>query len=66
MDDHVNESLDWSKKTHNIEITELSSEEKPLWDAKLAPITDKWIEDASAKGLPAKEIVADIQAAAKK
>ena len=66
MDDHVNESLDWSKKTHNIEIIELSPGEKAKWDAKLAPIADKWIKDASAKGLPAKEIVADIQAAAQK
>ena len=66
MDDHVNESLDWSKKTHNIEIIELSPGEKAKWDAKLAPITDKWIKDASEKGLPAKEIVADIQAAAQK
>jgi len=66
MDDHVNESLDWSKKTHHIEIIELSPGEKAKWDAKLAPITDKWIENASAKNLPAKEIVADIHAAAQK
>jgi len=62
MDNHVNESIAWSKKNHNIEITELSSEEKAKWDKLLEPITGKWIEDAKAKGLPAEAIVADIKA----
>ena len=62
MDNHVNESLNWSKKNHNIEITELSKEEKAKWDNLLEPITGKWIEDAKAKGLPAEQIVSDIKA----
>ncbi len=66
MDKHVNESLAWSKEQHQIEITELSKEEQARWDALLAPITDKWIEEAEAKGLPAKAIVADLKAAAGK
>jgi TRAP-type C4-dicarboxylate transport system substrate-binding protein len=62
MDNHVNESLEWSKKTHNIEIIELSNEEQAKWDARLEPITGKWIEDVKAKGLPAEEIVEDVKA----
>jgi len=62
MDNHVNESIDWSKKTHNIEIIELSKEEKAKWDKLLEPMIDKWIEGAKGKGLPAEEIVKDIKA----
>jgi TRAP-type C4-dicarboxylate transport system substrate-binding protein len=62
MDNHVNDSIAWSKKNYNIEITVLPKEEKAKWDKLLEPITGKWIKDAAAKGLPAKDIVADIKA----
>ena len=61
MDNHVNDSIAWSKKNHNIEITELSASEKAKWDNLLDPITYKWIEGAKKKGLPAEQIVADIK-----
>lgn len=66
MDNHVKDSVAWSKQNHNIEVFELSKEERAKWDALLAPITGKWIEDAKAKGLPAEAIVADMKAFAKK
>ena len=66
MDDHVNESIAWSKKNHNIEIIELSKNEKARWDKLLKPVTTKWIADAKAKGLPAEAIIKDIKAFAKK
>jgi len=62
MDNHVDVSIAWSKKNHNIEIIELSKEEKAKWDGLLAPITEKWINDAKAKGLSAEAIVEDIKA----
>jgi len=62
MDNHVNESIAWSKKNHNIEITVLPKEEKAKWDKLLEPIIGEWIKDAEAKGLSAKAIVADIKA----
>jgi TRAP-type C4-dicarboxylate transport system substrate-binding protein len=62
MDNHVVDSVAWSKKTHNIEIIELSKEEKQRWDKLLEPITGKWIQNAKAKGLPAKQILEDIKA----
>ena len=62
MDNHVNDSIAWSKKNHNIEITVLPKEEKAKWDKMLEPLTGKWIADAKAKGLPAQAIVADIKA----
>ena len=60
MDDHVKESIAWSKKNYNIEIYELPKKEADRWNKMLEPITDKWIEDAEAKGIPAKGVLKDI------
>ena len=66
MDGHVKESVQWSKKTHQVEFIELAAKEKSAWDQRLEPITAKWITDAKAKGLPAEAIISDIQASIKK
>ena len=66
MDKHVDDSIAWSKKNHNIEIIKLSKKEKARWDKLLKPVTTKWIADAKAKGLPAEAIIKDIKAFAKK
>lgn len=61
MDGHVEEAVAWSKKQHGVEVITLSPEEKAKWDALLAPITAKWIEDAKTKGFPAEAIIKDIR-----
>jgi len=61
MDDHVKESVNWSKKTHNVEFITLSKKEKAKWDKKLEFLNDKWIAGAKEKGLPAEKIVKDIK-----
>lgn len=66
MDNHVKESVEWSKKTYNVEFTELSKEQKNKWNNMLTPLTDEWIKGAEAKGVPAKAIVEDIKAFTKK
>ncbi len=66
MDNHVKEAMEWSVKSQKVEVIELSAAEKAKWDARLEPITAKWIEQAKAKGLPAEAIVADIEALVKK
>jgi TRAP-type transport system periplasmic protein len=66
MDDHVNKSIEWSKKNYNVEIYTLPSAEMALWNDKMAPIVAKWVEDANAKGLPGQAIVDDMKAFAKK
>lgn len=60
MDDHVNESVNWSKQTYNIEIIRLSKDEMARWNKLLEPIPDKWVADASAKGVPAEKMLKDI------
>jgi len=60
MDNHVNGAVQWSKSQQGVEFIQLSAAEKARWDAKLAFLTDKWVQGADAKGLPASGIVEDI------
>lgn len=66
MDNQVNVAMDWSKKTQQVEVIQLSAQDRAQMDKLLEPITKKWIEDAKAKGLPAEAILSDIKASAKK
>jgi TRAP-type C4-dicarboxylate transport system substrate-binding protein len=66
MDAHVEESMEWSKKNYNIEVTKLGPAELAKWDKLMEPLIGKWIEDAKAKGLPAEQILSDIRAFTKK
>ena len=66
MDDHVNKSIAWSKKTYNIEVYTLPKKEMARWNKLLEPIIDKWIKDAEARGIPAKKILKDIKKLNKK
>ena len=61
MDNHVEEAIAWSKKTHNVEFIELSPRQQDRWNEILKPITAKYIQEATAKGLPATSIVNDLQ-----
>jgi TRAP-type C4-dicarboxylate transport system substrate-binding protein len=64
MDNHVLDSIAWSKEKQGVKVITLSDEEKAKWDKLLEPITAKWIKDNEAKGVPAAKIVADIKAIA--
>lgn len=62
MDNHVEEANAWSKSTQGVEFIKLPAAEKAKWDAKLKFMTENWIKDATGKGFPGAEIVADIKA----
>ncbi len=62
MDNHVKESVEWSKTEQKVEVIELSAEEKAKWNALLEPNVDEWIKQAKAAGLPAEDIVDDLKA----
>ncbi|MBW2030792.1 MAG: TRAP transporter substrate-binding protein [Deltaproteobacteria bacterium] len=62
MDNHVEESIAWSKKNYGVEVIKLSAAEKASWDRMLEPITNNWVKDVSGKGLPGAQIVEDIRA----
>lgn len=40
-------------------IYELPAEEAAKWQAKVQPVWDKWLKDATAKGAPAQAILDD-------
>lgn len=63
MDNHVDESVAWSKKNHNIEVTELSEETLAELEKLVSPITDKWVSSAKEKGINTTELLKDIKAA---
>ncbi|MGB9628665.1 MAG: TRAP transporter substrate-binding protein [Thermodesulfobacteriota bacterium] len=60
VDNHVKESMEWSKKTYNVQVYELSPKEISRWYSVLKPMTEKYIKDVEAKGLPAKAILDDV------
>jgi TRAP-type C4-dicarboxylate transport system substrate-binding protein len=66
MDEHVIESIEWSKKTQGVEIISLPKAERARWDALLEPVTSNWIKETNAKGYPAAAIVDDIKGFMKK
>ncbi|MBN2032780.1 MAG: TRAP transporter substrate-binding protein [Deltaproteobacteria bacterium] len=66
MDNHVKESIAWSKKNHNLEIFEFSKDDRAKADELVKPMIGKWLEEAKAKGLPAEAILADMRAFGKK
>lgn len=59
MDNHVKNAIKWSKEKYNVQFIQ---PDKTKWNKKLKFISDKWIKNATAKGLPAKAIVTDIKA----
>lgn len=61
MDNHIIESIEWSKKTQGVEVITLSKDEKAKWDKLLEPIMSEWIEATNQKGYPAEQIVSDIK-----
>jgi TRAP-type C4-dicarboxylate transport system substrate-binding protein len=66
MDNHVIESMEWSKKVQGVEVIHLSQGEKAKWDKLLEPISAKWIQDMKGKGIPSNQVVKDIKNFAKK
>lgn len=66
MDEHIIESMEWSKKTQGVEVITLSKAEKAKWDKLLDPIMTDWIAATKKKGYPADQIVSDIKALMKK
>ncbi len=61
MDNHVVESIAWSRENQSVEVIELSEEQSEKWNAMLDPMVESWIEDATAKGFPGAQIIEDIK-----
>jgi len=66
IDQHVKESVEWSKKKYSVEIIDLPEKEYTLWHKRVEPLTGQWVKKAQAKGLPASRFLKDLMAAKKK
>lgn len=60
LDDRVIESIEWSKKEYNLQMFELSPDEKAELPKLFKPIIDSYIQKVNALGLPGDQIVKDI------
>jgi len=60
VDNHVKESMKWSEKTYNVQVYKLSPKELSRWYALLNPMTDTYLKNVGAKGLPANAILDDV------
>ncbi len=59
VDDHVLDSLKWSKEKYNLQIFELPAKEKAEIPKMLAPVIDGYVKKVTAAGLPGDQIVKD-------
>jgi TRAP-type C4-dicarboxylate transport system substrate-binding protein len=66
MDDHVQESLKWSKEKYGIEVYELSAEDKAEVRSRLSGMLDEWKKGSAEKGVPVDEVVSDVKSLKKK
>ena len=66
LDNHVKESVSWSRKDQNVKFINLAPAEKAKWDKLIEPVTGNWVKAKKEKGIPAKAIAADVAALAKK
>jgi len=59
-DMHSAEAVVWAKEEHGLEEIFLSPSEFGTWHALTKPLIDEWVEQATAKGLPAQQILYDV------
>ncbi len=66
MDGHVIESIEWAQKEENVEVINLTSEQRASWNAKLEPLKEKWVNDVNEAGLPGEKMLHELQEIVKK
>jgi TRAP-type C4-dicarboxylate transport system substrate-binding protein len=62
VDNHVLESLKWSKEKYNLQIFELPASEKAEVPKLIKPLIDGYIERVTKAGLPGNQIMKDVYA----
>jgi TRAP-type C4-dicarboxylate transport system substrate-binding protein len=62
VDDHVVESLNWSKEKYKLQIWELPAAEKAQIPKTLSPLIDAYVKKVNAAGLPGDQILKDVTA----
>ena len=66
MDNHIVESITYSKNDQKVDFFTPSADELKTWNQKLDPLKDKWVVDADKTGLPGEAILKDLSGIVKK
>jgi len=56
-----NVGLDWAKEKYNIQVFTLSAQETAKMLKLMEPITDQWVKEAEAVGVPGKKVLKDME-----
>jgi TRAP-type C4-dicarboxylate transport system substrate-binding protein len=59
--ENVGGALAWAEKEYNLQVLPIAPAEKAKWDALLKPMVDQWVQEMSAKGLPAEKYLARLR-----
>ena len=65
-DDHVTESLAWSKENYKHQLFQLPAADHEKVESLLKPMTEDYVKRTAAVGLDGGRIVSDVQALKKK
>ncbi len=57
VDRHAKDAVKWAKETQKVEFVSLTKEQKAKWEAKVKPLTEKYLERTKAAGLPGKDFL---------
>jgi TRAP-type C4-dicarboxylate transport system substrate-binding protein len=60
VDNHVTESLKWSKEKYNLQIFEFPANEKADVPKLIKPLVDGYVERVTKAGLPGSQIMKDV------
>jgi hypothetical protein len=60
VDQHVLDSLKWSKEKYNLQIFELPAGEKAEVSKLIKPLIDSYVERVTKAGLPGSQIMKDV------
>jgi len=60
VDNHVKESLEWSKQKYNHQLLKLPDSEIAEMGKLLKPMIDEYIQKVTAQGLPGQQIIKDV------
>ncbi|WP_320171097.1 TRAP transporter substrate-binding protein [Maridesulfovibrio sp.] len=62
MDQHVKDSLDWSKEKYGIEIIRMSDADMKAVKEKTLPLIEDWKKKASSAGINGAAVLSDVEA----
>lgn len=66
LDNHVQESIDWSIENHGLNVVSLSDNEKKIWDKQLSDMQKNYVQKIEKEGQPAKEYLTKMEELIKK